>query len=222
MKRLMLCALLVGLLATNSGCGLFQAVFCYRPCITQGDCPPGFGMDGCDEGCGPICGPTRRPVRPTGCAPRRSWVAADCGAGCDMECGRPCRGPYCRRCAPCDDPCMDPCGDACYGRCWHRGPLSCLFALLMRGSWWGPNCGEAYWGDFYSDPPDCWDPCDGYGNYTGHGCDSCGGYGNAYGGFDGYTGGPVDDGMGVARENIISRTDRAVGPVAQPHRAVRR
>ena len=65
---------------------------------------------------------------------------------------------------------------------------------------------------FYGDPPDCWDPCDCRGNYTGGRCHSCGG-------------GYVDDGMPVAREKIVSQTDQAVGPTPraapQPHKAVK-
>jgi hypothetical protein len=236
-KRLILFGLLGGLLATNTGCGLLQAVFCYRPCATRGDCDVGFAGEGCDEGCGPTCGSMGRAVRGPACAPRRARGVADCDTGCDVACGRPCGRATCRTCSPCGDPCADPCGEGCCGRVWHRGPLSCLFALFMRGSWCGPSCGERYWGDFYSDPPDCWDPCDNcYGNYTGRdGCRSCGGSGcrscgGSAAGFDGYSrgavGGRVDDGVPVAGEdNVVSQTDRVVNPAprpaAQPHRATR-
>jgi hypothetical protein len=69
--------------------------------------------------------------------------------------------------------------------------LSCVFALIMRGcgwgsTWCGGNCGERYWGDFYNDPPDCCDPCDCHGNFTGGGCSHCGG---GYAG--GYSGGSM-------------------------------
>jgi hypothetical protein len=170
-KRLLITLLLGGMLASSTGCGLLHAVFSYRPCVSRGDCGPGLACGGCDEGCGSTCGPTCGPRRPMA---RRTCTAA-CETGCDEECGAPCGG------ASCGSGC-DPCGRGCSsGRCWHRGPLSCVFALLMHGSWWGPSCGERYWGDFYSDPPDCWDPCDGYGNYSGGGgdcgCDTCGGTG---------------------------------------------
>ena len=233
-KRLILCGLLGGLLATTTGCGLFQAIFCYRPCVMRGDCDAAFAGASCEEDCDPTCGPMQRPVRGLAYAPRRARAYADCDVGCDVECGRPCRRPNCRNCSPCGDPCADPCGECCYGRCWHRGPLSCVFALFMRGCWWGPSCGERYWGDFYSDSPDCWDPCDGYGNYTGGGnggrCRSCGGgYDSGMGGFDGYSRGPVggrvDDGVPVPKENIVSQTDRVVGPApkpaSQPHKAAK-
>ena len=222
MKRLILFGLLGGLLTTNTGCGLLQAVFCYRPCLSSGDCSPG-AMDGCyDEGCGSTCGPMNRPARPPVNATRRAYAGGDCG----VACGGPCRGTPCRSCSPCDDPCGDPCGETCYGRCWHRGPLSCVFSLLTPTSWWGPSCGERYWGDFYSDPPDCWDPCDGYGNYTGRGgygggCRNCAdGYGA-----DGYGVGGYGGGMPAYGDNVVSRSDRTVGPApklaTQPHRAVR-
>jgi hypothetical protein len=55
----------------------------------------------------------------------------------------------------------------------YCGPLTPLFALFTRDSWCGSGCGERYWGDFYGDPPDCCDPCDRCGNFTG-GCNSCG------------------------------------------------
>ncbi|MGA2068294.1 MAG: hypothetical protein ABSG86_25200 [Thermoguttaceae bacterium] len=37
----------------------------------------------------------------------------------------------------------------------------------------GPGCGECYAGEWQSDPPDCMDPCDGHGNWTGRGCSRC-------------------------------------------------
>ena len=212
-KRLILFCLLGGLLTTNIGCGLLQSVFCYRPCLSSGDCMPGVMGECRDEGCGPTCGPMDRPVRAPAYGARRARVVADCGG--------PCLGAPSRSCSPCDDPCMDPCGETCYGRCWHRGPLSCIFALLTPTSWWGPSCGERYWGDFYSDPPDCWDPCDGYGNYEGRGGYGCGCRNCADGyGVEGY-----GSGIPAYGNNVVSRSDRAVGPApklaTRPHKAVR-
>ena len=111
------------------------------------------------------------------CGARHARVYADCGDDCCPDCGRPLRERNCRSCGTCGDcgcECMDPCGECSYGRPWHRGPLSCMFALFTPAYWCGRGCGERYWGDFYSDPPDCWDPCDCHGNYTG-GCRHCGG-----------------------------------------------
>ncbi len=68
MKRIILFSLLGGMLAASSGCGLCQAVFCYRPCIGCGDCAACGCGDGCGEDCGPACGPTRCAARP--CAVR--------------------------------------------------------------------------------------------------------------------------------------------------------
>ncbi len=222
MKRMLLLGLLAGLLTTGAGCGLFHAIF-YSPCETRCGCGVCGGVgcdtcDSCDEGCGPAqaCG---RPVRGHVYASRRA-VVADCDEGCD-SCGD-----------SCVDPCADPCGCGCYGRCWHRGPLSCVFALFTRGCWWGPNCGERYWGDFYSDPPDYWDPCDGSGNYTGGGCSSCGG--NARGGCSScggghvrsHAGGRYTSGAMMEEEqegDVVSETERtatpAPKPVAEPHKA---
>jgi hypothetical protein len=217
-KRLMLISLLGALLATGTGCGLGQAIFCYRPCAMRGGCG---GM--CDSGgdCGPACGPACGP----GLGLRGRLTCSDCGDACDAPCGRPCRRPLCRSCGTCDsgcdDPCADPCGPGTCGRIWYRGPLSCLFGLMMRGAWCGPNCGGRYWGDFYSDPPDCWDPCDGYGNYSG-GCSSCGARGGYSEDYDGDVGNTVDEGP-APRERIMSQSDREVvpapRPAAQPHKA---
>ena len=225
------------MLAVNNGCGLFQACCGYRPCM-RGDC----GM-ACDDDCGPTCGPMRRAARP--CAPR-AGVCADCDATCDTSCGRPCRAPVCQGCASCrtsgqcggcstcgdcgGDPCADPCGSGCYGRPWHRGPLSCVFALFMPCTWCGPSCGERYWGDFYGNPHAYGDPCDCQGNYAGcngGGCRNCGG---RYGQTTQMGYGPGDQGSGRADDgvpegNIISQTDRAVGqptgPAPQPHKAAK-
>jgi hypothetical protein len=213
-KRLIFSCLLGGMLVTNTGCGLFHAIFCYRPYGMRTDCGPDVCGDPCDDTCGPM--------RPGVCATRRARACDLCGPDCDGGCGRPCCRHLARGCAPCDDPCADPCGSGCCGpRPWHRGPLSCVFALFVPSTWCGGACGERYWGDFYSDPPDCWDQCDSYGNYTGGGCRSCNS-GNA--GFQGYTRGPAggdfDDG-GIPQGNIISQTDRAVGATPQPHKAKR-
>ncbi len=224
MKRLLLSGLLGGLLATNTGCGLLQAVFCYRPCMARGGCAS-CNSDDCDGGCGPVY---QRPMRGPLVRHARAYNE------CEPACGRPSRGVGCQTCETCD-PCADPCGQGSYGRCWHRGPLSCVFGLLMNGCWLGgcSGCGERYWGDFYSDPPDCWDPCDGYGNYSGGGgCQSCG-QGGVSGGcqscghranadvFDDDFQGSVQNG----RERIISQNDREVvpapTPAGQPHKAVK-
>jgi hypothetical protein len=87
----------------------------------------------------------------------------------------------------------------------------------MPRCWWGPSCGERYWGDFYSDPPDCWDPCDCHGNYNGGGQRNCG-----------CNGGPGHPAAGAVQDDgsdgkVISESDQVVNPnlkpAAQPHRA---
>ncbi len=64
------------------------------------------------------------------------------------------------------DPC-DPCGPCYYGEYSPFGPLAAVFRIFRPITWMGPSCGERYWGGYLSDPPDCCDPCDSYGNYTG-------------------------------------------------------
>ena len=204
MKRLMIIGLLGGLLASNTGCGLFRTAFCCRPCTSRGGPVVADGV--CDDGCGSSCGTV---------APRRG-----CGGGCD--------------------PCADPCGSGSYGRPWHRGPLSCVFALFNPETWCGGGCGERYWGDFYNDPPDCQDPCDNRGNYTGGGCQTCGRNNGGYtasrssggcrncGGntdtVEQYDDSDMSRSTPVSTNQMASRTNRvsaAPRPANQPHMAVR-
>ncbi len=217
MKKITLIIALGAMLVASSGCGLLQAIFSYKPCVMRGTCEPSLCDEGCEEGYGPVYGGfPRRTACPPVVGPRRAVV-------CDDECGMPCRRPVlCPRCRQTLDTCWDPCGDRCYGRVWHRGPLSCLFALFVRPSWWGPSCGERYWGDFYSDLPDCWDPCDCYGNYTGGvgGCRECkrrsaGGIVEGYSSY-GYPGRTIGNELPVPKERIISQSERVVSPAPQP------
>lgn len=209
MKRILFLALFAGTLAANSGCGLYQTVFYGSPCGGYAG-----SVNECDEGCGPVGCSTSRPARRA--------VVADCGDGCGGGCERRCSKVGCRTCAPCDeggcDPCADPCGNGCYARPWYRGPLSCVFALFTPPTWCGPNCGERYWGDFYSDPPACSDPCDRCGNYAGHGggCRSCGGRAAPRGGY-------VDEGTPMGDDGELTpRAERVTTPTQQPTPATRR
>lgn len=100
--------------------------------------------------------------------------ARRCGPVCEEPCG-PIRGRFGPRAVmaePCEDDCGGECGlPACGRRCRPRGPLAFVFALFTAGAYpgcWG-GCGERYWGDWYGDPPDCSDPCDCQGNFTGGG-----------------------------------------------------
>lgn len=55
--------------------------------------------------------------------------------------------------------CVDGSGSEC-------GNGSCSERLVHRLAC-GSGCGEVYWGEWISDPPDCADPCDQCGNYVG-------------------------------------------------------
>ncbi len=122
-------------------------------------------------GSGGVCGPAYR-AEP--CGPME---VASCAAACgSAEC----------------DPC-DPCGPCHYGHYSPFGPLVAIFRIFRPVTWMGPSCGERYWGDFYSDPPDCCDPCDYYGNYTGAAVCDC-----RPRGVGRVAAGCVDDGCGVS------------------------
>ncbi|MEX2174656.1 MAG: hypothetical protein WD872_09865 [Pirellulaceae bacterium] len=67
------------------------------------------------------------------------------------------------------------CGPGGCGSC--AGPTDCgILPALMRARTCGKGCGEIYWGEWISDPPDCCDPCDPcHGQFTGpHGYCSLG------------------------------------------------
>jgi len=160
-KRAIGLLLLSGVLAAASGCNVCRAIV-YDPFGPNTLCDGRrCGPTGCDEACGPACG------EPCGPGPlRRAYgvrgvVADPCDEGCCPDCGEP----------------------ACRRRCGIvRGPLSFVFALFTAGTYRGcglgdraSGCGERYWGDWYGDPPECCDPCDCYGNFTG-GCSGGGGY----------------------------------------------
>jgi len=134
-------------LLAASGCGVGRALL-YEP----------FGPNS-------LCDMTNGP--PQG-------VGGDC-----RECGETCGGPRPRpalgrrvpreTCDSCAEPCEDPCEAECCHRGRHCGPLTWVFGLFYRCTFPSSGCGERYWGDWYGDPPDCSDPCDQCGNYTGRG-----------------------------------------------------
>jgi len=94
-----------------------------------------------------------------------------CGVGPGI-CGSPCGGEVtgcatpttCGDCGACDDciaepaPCCSP--NACFG----PGSLFRPFFGCNGG------CGELYWSEWFSDPPEHCEPCDNYGNWVGTGC----------------------------------------------------
>lgn len=152
---------LLGILVAASGCNVMHAVFC-DPFGTWTPRDGRFcGTCGCDEACGPICEEPCGPGPFRGGYGVRSAIAGPWVEGCCEECG--------------EVPCGRRCGII-------RGPLSLVFSVLGAGDYrdcgFGEpcsGCGERYWGDWYSDPPDWIDPCDCRGNFTG-GCSSRGGY----------------------------------------------
>jgi hypothetical protein len=139
--------------------GIFPFNLCARPCRTM-DCDP------CGDPCGdPCCDPCCVPCcRGRGCHDRTycgplTGVCSLLGALCKGGCG----------CGPCG-------GGGLCGGCGSCGGCG-------RGieGWSTCGCGERYWGDFLSCPPDCCDPCDGCGNYVGRPNCGCAGPGYGYG-----------------------------------------
>ena len=73
------------------------------------------------------------------------------------------------------------------GCCACRNPLQ----GLCTHKWGCNSCGERYWGEWFGDPPECCDPCNRCGDFTGPGCKSCVKYGGGHapipeGGYEGY------------------------------------
>jgi len=119
-------------------------------------------------------------VHPMACHPFGPHIAvcdagdcygASCGPACESQCGPVCKSQCGPACEPCGDMCCEPCCDPCGYPC---GPLTWLVGVFARG-YCGPGCGGLYWSDFHNEPPDCCDPCDRCGNWTG------GYYGEWYG-----------------------------------------
>lgn len=82
----------------------------------------------------------------------------------------------CSSCGGCEV--VEPCGICgSVGPCGHCRPIRGVVAgsaalvgkLLTPQKWYGEcrGCGERYWGDVLSDPPECCDPCDHQGNWIG-------------------------------------------------------
>ena len=158
MKRTLLLCLASCLAALASGCA----------CNSWVHAPfgPGTICDSSRGGCGPCAATT---CGPTACGSTCEPVCDDCGSDCGGACGVACGGPCETACGGCGE-------DCCAACCPPRGPLTWLFSLLARG-YCGPSCGEVWWGDWHGAPPDCSDPCNRCGEFTGGGapaCESCG------------------------------------------------
>ncbi|MCR4415365.1 MAG: hypothetical protein NUV77_23385 [Thermoguttaceae bacterium] len=135
--------LVAALLAAANGCCVFD--------------------EGVYEPFGPGLGPDYRhcPRAAAGCA-----APCDAGGACGLQ-------PAQRACAPCAEcgAARDElgCGPYTDGHC---GPLTWVFSLFCRPAFCGTGCGHRYYGEWYSDPPDCCDPCDFCGGGA-PGCSAC-------------------------------------------------
>jgi len=101
------------------------------------------------------------------------------------------------------------------------GLIECLFGGLFHHGCHG-GCGPAYWGEF-SDRPDLYDPCDGCGNWIGHGsggCGDCGGCGASYGGYSHGFGGEYDGAISDYQVHegpaVHGKPTPATPPAAEP------
>ena len=145
-----------------------------------------------------------------------------CGDGCGRSCWPTFCRPYEERIAAENSQCGTCCREVgCGGgiKQWlHNKATHCK------------GCGDIYWGEWISDPPDCCDPCDQCGDFTGAGvccdhgcgsgifcrlghflrghrycpgpcgCDDCGGVGCDSCGYDGMIEGEVIPGHGSVLE----------------------
>jgi hypothetical protein len=99
-----------------------------------------------------------------------SILPTACGGACGGTCGQAGCGTI--------DACG--CGQGCVGGCLGGGlvrgalsvPYNLISRLFTRQVYTGESCGGTYWGDWYSYPPACQDPCD---NGSCGGCSDCGG-----------------------------------------------
>jgi hypothetical protein len=190
MKRTLLLCLILCVAATAGGCACNPWVFGPLGPGTVCDASGGYGGACGAAACGPVacvstCGP----------------VCNDCGVACGGACSEPCE----TACGQCD-------GTSCAVCCPPYGPLTWLFTLLSHG-YCGPSCGEVWWGDWHGAPPDCGDPCDRCGDYTGRGAPACESCGTGFAGQANQVGTP----HAVARRtnrNVANRHRRTNGYVA--------
>lgn len=166
MKRTLAALLMAGLCVLGTGCT--NCGWVYEPFGPGTLCAGGP----CDGGCGgcasPGCGACEAPACTTCAAPACTSCAAPTPAACSCE----------TACDTCDRSCGGTCASPC-------GPLTWLFNVLNAGCYCGDGCGEMWWGDFHGAPPECCEPCNRMGEWTGQpgggvpmstgGCSSCGG-----------------------------------------------
>ena len=163
------------------GCGLFGGLFGCGPRTCRPSGFPYYGTWGFGPtwGCGPAacCEPRCAPGAGLGNACGMTDACNSCG-DCGSSCGSSCDSC----CDSCSEPCCNSCGSCCgectCGCCGGPGILLHIFRLFHPNHWIGCGnncgCGEIYWGDFHGDPPDCCDPCDCRGNFTGCRGGNCG------------------------------------------------
>jgi len=168
----------------------------------------------------------------TGCGLCYNTVGAPFGPGTICTTGN-CGGHSCE--SSCGSSCGGSCGD-CADPSAQCGPLTIVHKLLHPQKWNCGSCGERYWGDFHGDPPECCDPCDRCGNFTGAGSDGCnsgnggGGYNMEYGGGSGGgcstcgTNGPSSYGPSSYGPQMASRVvePQPVSQVSRTYRPTRR
>jgi hypothetical protein len=151
---------------------------CLAACLACTGCCGGLDCGGAD--CGPkwwSVGPYAymkydcacETCGPGGC---NGCGGEGCTCGGKVACGDQCTGAPGCGCGACGGAigageCPNACGGCCCcrpnGKCWVLGAVcGCS------------GCGDLYWNEWYNDPPQCYEPCDCYGNYVGPG--HAGGY----------------------------------------------
>jgi hypothetical protein len=169
------------------GCDNFPTKHCVGDSC-GGSCEPGCGCEatcGCEASCGcePACG-------------------TEVGCGCEPACG-------------CAEPCG--CGTASCGTCGRNcrakaGERWARFVGCMHKSLCGTGCsgcdGEIYWSEWYNDPPQCCDPCNQCGQWTGP---------STYTNPDAPCNcGPSAGGSYVSPEGYVAKPQRAMNIAKQP------
>ena len=98
------------------------------------------------------------------------------GCCCTDRCGSGC-GPHGERgslfCRPYEQRMADSNADECGTCCKTVGCGGGIKGWLHNQATGCKGCGDIYWGEWVSDPPDCCDPCDGCGGFTGSGGNCC-------------------------------------------------